>query len=492
MPFFSKSSEPPFHPPVHPYRGVAVSAQVMEQAMADCADFCRARLKPGSDVFVFYIDGLVSSLLLSEGVLKPLAKGFTRAADMAEAAVNGAVEVTCRPAPDMEAALNDLLNGFCVLVCPGGAASMDVRGADRRSISEPANENVVKGARDSFVETLRINTALVRSRVHTSSLKFRERVIGRQTGTRISLVYMDGLTDPELIKKVEARLDDIDVDRILTTSGIDGYLVDARMSAFPRIIYTERVDRFAGGLLDGRVGLFVNGIPGGMLMPVTLATLMRSADDYEKNYLVASGIIALRYLALLLALFLPGFYVAVTSFHQEMIPTPLMQSIIASKENVPFTTAIEVFILLISFEILVEAGIRLPQTVGQAVSIVGALVVGQATVEAQIISPVVVIIIALAGICGFALPDQDFAGAIRLWRMIFLASGAAAGLFGLMSAAAVLVWKLSGLETFDVPYLSPFAGGRGSNILNVISRRPVRDVKLRHTDLNPVNLRRQK
>ncbi len=273
---------------------------------------------------------------------------------------------------------------------------------------------------------------------------------------------------------------------------MEEYLIDQR-TVFPLILTTERTDKLCSHLVEGRVGLLADGLPTAYILPVTLPQFLRAMQDDASRPLMSSVLRVLRYLSVLVTLLLPAFYTAVATFHQEMIPTRFALSVIASKQDVPFVTTMEVLIMLLAFEILQEAGLRLPQNIGQTVSIIGGLVVGQAAVDAKIVSPVVLIVVAAAGITGYTMPNQDFANALRLWRFLICVAAALMGLFGITIAMAVMLYRLASLETFGVPYLTPFAGpprrpGQNSALL----RLPVRQVKLRDDLLRPENERSQR
>ena len=261
------------------------------------------------------------------------------------------------------------------------------------------------------------------------------------------------------------RLKSLDVDSLATTAAAEEYLTGSRKTAFPLLQYTERTDRFVTALLAGRVGILIDGLPLAYLAPVNLGRLMDSPEDLSRDFVSASALRVLRYAALLVTLLLPGLYVAMAAFHQEMLPTALLQSVIESKQNVPFPTIIEVLFLLLAFEILQEAGLQLPQSIGQTVSIIGGLVVGSAAVEAKLISPAALIAVSVAGICGFALPERDFADAIRIWRLVLAVAASIAGLFGLTAAVLLLVARLAGLQSYGAAYLAPFSAASGGGAI---------------------------
>ncbi|MBQ4601102.1 MAG: spore germination protein [Oscillospiraceae bacterium] len=446
----------------------------------------------GFILYAYAIDGLVSGGDISDYVLKPIAQSlqgdtvqklYDRALD---GTVYNAVADRCA---DLDAVALKLVNGFCVVLFPGaGAVAYEVKTPEKRSLSAPEVENTVKGPKDAFVETVRSNTSLIRRHLRSPELRVFEMQVGRRSLTNVSVIWLEGITNPHLVAKMKHRLQSIDIDGMLSPSSVEEYVTGSRPTAFPLMQYTERTDRFCQGILDGRVGLLVDGLPLGYLAPTDLGDLMKSPEDRGKDYVSASAIRILRYGAMLISLLLPGVYIAMATFHQEMIPLELLRAMIESKQSVPFSTVVEVLGLLIAFELLQESGVHLPQAIGQSVSIIGGIVVGTAAVEAKIVSPAALIAVSIAGVCGFVQPNRDFAEAIRIWRFVLAGLGAVAGLFGVTAGLLMLLVHLSGLTCLDVPYLSPFSRIQGASLL----RKPLRQDTQRDPQLRPLDRRNQK
>ena len=480
--------EPP-HPRKNPKYPVPINIENLRRIFGGAADFTVRQIIAGPErrrLWVCSIDGLVSSSEISDFVMKPLLETPSPVSlETAKTVIYNAVEV---PVPNMDRAAELLVNGFClVLFGEDQAAGFEVKTGEKRSISAPEVENTIKGAKDAFTETVRTNTSLLRRHLRTPELRLEEQTVGRRSLTNVTICSIAGITKPGLVEAVSRRLGNIDVDGLLTPAAVEEYLSGGRKTAFPLLIYTERADRFAWGLMAGRVGVLVDGLPLGYLLPCCLKDFMASPEDQGGNYIVASAIKFLRYLSLAAALLLPGIFTAVCLYHQEMIPSAWLRAIVESRDAVPFSVGAEVILLLAAFELLQEAGLHLPQNLGQAVSIIGGLVVGSAAVDASLISPAALIVVAAAGICGFALPQRDFADGVRVWRFGIALGGLAAGLAGV---TLVLIWMLlhlGDLESLGRPYLYPLSRGRLPSLRSRLERN-----KYRPWELEPQNVRNQR
>ena len=491
-----------YHPLRKPEFPGPPEAEALEALFRGCGDFRAVPLRLGGaegrlTARLCYLDGLVDGEAVGEAVLRPLTEEarFGTASTQEEAAALAGEALawfySFHLRRSLEETVEDLLTGCCVLVFSGLAVTFETRARLGRSVEQPETEKTVKGAKEAFTETYRQNTSLLRRRVRSPELKLRETTVGRRSRTKVGILYIEGLTDPLLPERIQSRLESLDLDGLLSTGDLEEYLPE-RTSPFPQMLATERPDRFAMALLQGQAGLLVDGLPLGFLFPATLAETLRVPEDAAAHYTVASALTLLRYLALLISLFLPSLYVAVSMYHHEMIPTRLMLSIIQSKQDVPFSTAGETLGMLVAFELLQEAGLRLPATIGQSVSIIGALIVGQSAVEAKVISPVAVIVVAIAGITGYTMPNQDMAAALRLCRFAMVLLALCLGLFGMVAGSLLLIYYLCTLEPFGTAYMSPFCDGELRQILETLLRPPLKWMKYRLPWLKPVNKRRQK
>jgi len=467
-----------------------VDGRALTAQFEDAADFeTRKVLCGGQLLTVLFLDGLTSGGDIAEQVVRPLAQMTDEAREevLYTRALQGGVWCASVKEPEStQQAAELLVNGFCVILFPksGKALGCEVKTGEKRSPSPPETENTVKGAKDAFTETLRTNTSLVRRHLRTPGLRLTETVIGKRTLTKVTVCWIDRLTDPELPRRMQERLSSIDIDGALSPAAIEEYVTGSRRTAFPLLEYTERTDHFCQGLLDGQVGLLTDGLPLGYLAPVGLGRLMRSPEDRATDFFSASMLRLLRYAALGVSLLLPALYAAMAMFHQQMLPTKLLLSIIESKQNVPFSTLLEVLGLLCAFELLQQAGLHLPQAVGTAVSIIGGLVVGTAAVDAKLVSPAALIVTASSGICGFTLPNRELSDAVRLWRFVLTVLAGIWGLFGVTVGLLLLLTELAGLESLGRSYLSPFgrAEVKGALVRPRLVRQKWRDGALKPMD----------
>ena len=448
----------------------------------DAGDFNVRKLKCGKfTLYGYAIDGLTSGADISEYVFKPIAEELWAEtmeelyANALEGAVVNSVAKDCK---DLTQTAKLLVNGFCVVLFPGvGAIAFETKTGEKRSLAAPDVEHTAKGPKDAFVETVRTNTSLVRRHLRTPDLRLYETTVGRRSLTNVTVVWIDGLTNDELVQRMKKRLDTIDIDGMLSPASVEEYITGSRKTAFPLLQYTERTDRFCNGLLKGRVGLFVDGLPLGYLAPVDIGYLMNSPEDLGRDYISASWVRLMRYGALLVGLLLPAIYIAFTTFHRNLIPAMLLQIIDESRDGLPYSAVWEVLGLLMAFELLQESGVHLPQSIGQSVSIIGGIVLGSAAVDAGVISPMALIVVSITGISGFVLPNRDFAAAIRVSRFGLALAASAAGLTGLGIGLTVLVIHLLRLKSLGVPYVVLFEP-------NILRRRMVKN-KNRDKHLHP-------
>lgn len=419
------------------------------------------------------VDGLIKESAVDENVLESLermpvfnkCKSQKKAVSLLE---DGYVNHTSvKKTAELKECIESVLNANFVLIFEkeNCAFIFDIKGFELRSIEEPESESVVKGSKDGFSEPVRINTAIIRRHIRSHNLVIKQLQLGSVAKTTVVLIYMKNIADASLVTSVETSLKNADIKSISSLGQIENALSGGSSFVVPKILYTERADKLCANILNGRVGVITDGFPTAFIAPANLAMFLQAPEDYSSNPVFASFIRIIRYLCLLLNLFLPAIYLAVVNFSPEILPTKLASSILQAKYGMPFSAFSEIFIMLIAFEILIEAGLRLPNGVGQAVSIVSGIILGDAAVAANIASPAVVMLTAAAGITSFVLPYQALADSLRVIRFLLMIAANFAGLFGVYTGAFLIALYFNSAESFGLPYLSPFSTGTVSSWL---------------------------
>lgn len=450
---------------------IEANLEVLKNIFKDCSDVVTREFvfaqKEQIKLALIYTDGMVDKNLIGEQIMKALAlevpmtsgsSEITRANAFHFIKMRGLCTEQVKESSSLDEILDAVLYGDTVLLVDGHATALinSSKGWQTRAIEDSKTEMVVRGPRESFVETLRVNTSMIRRKIITPDLKIESMVLGKVTKTHIAILYINGIVSEKLVKEVKKRLSRIKIDGILESGYIEELIRDDPLSIFPTISHTDRPDRVAANLLEGRVAIIVDGTPVALTMPYYFIESIQTPDDYYENYFFASAVRLLRLASLVIALTLPSLYVAIVSFHQEMLPTPLLLSIAAQRESVPFPVFVEALFMEIAFEIIRESGIRLPRPVGQAVSIVAALIIGQAAVEAGLVAGATIIVVALTAMASFT---TYYSGSItlRLLRFPLMFLAATLGLFGLISGVILIVVHMASIRSFGVPYLDPIA-----------------------------------
>lgn len=451
-------------------------------------------------LFVAYIDGLTDSDLIQESVIRALFQNILWQGK--EGNIVNLVAMQGIETPDMkevdklEEAILEILAGNTGVWIEGYEKSFVIssKKLPTRGVEESNTETVIRGPKDSFNESLRTNTALIRRRIRDTGLKIQQRKIGKRSHTDVALVYMEEFVQPQLLEEIEERLTHFEIDGIFDSGMLEQMLEQRSFSPFPQIQATQRPDKAASSVLEGRVAIVVDNSPEVLLAPTTLNCFYQASDDYYNRVEVATFARILRYFASFLAVALPGLYLSVAMYHTELLPTSLALSFASARSGVPFPIVVEVLLMELAFELLREAGLRLPGRLGGTIGIVGGLIVGQAAVEANLVSTIVVIVVALTAIAAFSVPNEGFAAAYRILKFFFIIMSAWLGLYGLMLGILLMLIHLSSLKSFGIPYLMPAVSGEIADYndkkdfvfrypIFAMKKRPIFTVKSQQTRL---------
>lgn len=426
---------------------------------------------PRVQILVAHLDGMVDVVSLTNGVIRPILEGTLYASEhiskepprrkVAYALLKQQLIhiSTVKETDSLEKALEYIGRGFAVLFVEGVSRGLacEVKGWAERDVAEPGTEATVRGPRQGFVENSRVNTSMLRRMIVSPLLWVEEMQVGAITKTTITIAHIKGIADDGVVEEVRRRIRSIEVDSILESGYIEEYIEDAPYSPFPTILRTERPDKVAAALLEGKVAIITDGTPFALVVPATFTSFFVASEDYYERYFIGTFMRLLRIVAFFVSLISPSIYVAITTFHQEMLPTPLILSIAAQREGVPFVAVIEALFLELSFEFLREAGIRRPKVIGPAISIVGALILGEAAVRAGLVSSALVIVVAATSIASFISPIYSMAINVHLLRFPILFLAGSLGLFGVIMGLSAILIHLSSLRSFGVPYLEPLS-----------------------------------
>ena len=456
--------------------------------LEDCDDVVYREFRVGSKqqygFALIFVDGLIDRDMINEEVLKSLMLDIRRAnmnpgvfsRNIFTLAFNGAVTTgEVEEEEYLDRAIVSLLAGDSLLLIDGYKKVIVIgsKGWPNRGVQEPQTEAVIRGSRDGFSETLRTNTALLRRRLRDPGLKIKQIRLGVRSKTDVAIAYMDSIVDKNVLYEVEKRLRSINMDGILESGYIEQFIEDSWYSPFPQVQNTERPDSTAAAILEGRVAIITDNTPFVLLVPVTINMLFQSAEDYYERWFIASFIRIMRYVSALISLTLPSIYIAITSYHPGLIPTDLALYIAGTRTGVPFPAYIEAVVMEVTLELLREAGIRLPGPIGQTIGIVGGLVIGQAAVQAGLVSPIMVIVVAVTAISSFALSSYSIGISFRFLRFFLIALSAIFGLYGLMLGLLIILIHLCSLKSFGVPYLSPLVGNTYYELGDSFIRVPI-------------------
>lgn len=430
---------------------------------------------------LLYIDGMVDEAAITNSVLQPLLlKNSITMQEQNDANRSGRISIkhSKQPKINLEAFIyngliphnsvsketefeNVIINvnsGFCALFVDtiGTGFCVETKGFQGRSISEPINESIIRGSQEAFVENIRINTSMLRKIVNNEKLVIEEVEVGKISRTKVAICYIENIANDDLVAETKYRINNLNIDYLLSSGQLEQFIKDNPSNSFPQSLVTERPDRVSNYLLNGRVAIIVNGSPFSLVVPAIFIDFLSSAEDKNSNYHFSNFLRFIRGIALFFAIFLPGMYVAITNYHQELIPSELLFALANAREAIPFPVIFEIILMEVSFELIREAGLRVSSSFSTTIGIIGALILGEAAVSANIVSPILIIVVAFTGICGFAIPDFSLTSSIRMYRFAYIILGFLAGFLGIAFGFFVHFILLTSLSSFGVPYFSPY------------------------------------
>lgn len=463
-------------------RNLLSTVQKIKDIFGQDHDFCirDVELFGNIEASIIYINSITDKNAISEEVIRPLTDFKLESKEDSEELKRIILKrvlfhADVKTETHLDRIVQALLHGSTLLIIEGvrDVFLINTFQMDKRSIAQPETEQVIRGPRDGFIENISSNTALIRSRLPVPEFRVKAMQVGTLTKSSVAYCYIEGIVNPALVEDVKKRLDSIDVDRILDAGYIEQFIQDNPRSPFPQIKSTERPDVVVGNLVEGRVAIMVDGSPFALIAPATFTQFYQTSEDYNERFIMASMIRMIRLISLLFSLIMPSLYVAVLSYHPELIPTSFAVAITSGRAGVPFPALVEVFLMELAMEILREATVRMPKQVGGALSIVGVLVIGQAAVSAGFVSPITVVVLALTTVGSFATPAYNMAIGFRMMRFPLLLITGIFGFYGLILGLLFVNNHVLSLKSFGVPYLSPVAPINLSGLKDTAIRAPL-------------------
>ncbi|HEY5563507.1 MAG TPA: spore germination protein [Clostridiaceae bacterium] len=450
------------------------------------------KLQNKKDAFIAYLDGMVDRNIINNFILRPLMNDpsslntedsiFERVIE-----TNQAKKLTIQ-----KDVIYGILTGDTAVYLDGKDYYVlcETKGFEKRAVDKPHNEAVIKGSQEAFSENLRTNITLIRKIIKNNNLTTEFLEIGDENRNLCAITYLKGIINPAIVDEVKRRINGIKTDFINGSGMLEQFIEDSPMSIIPTVLSTERPDVVASHIVEGKISIIAEGTPFAIIVPITISALLVSPEDSALRWQYGTLLRIIRIIALFLATLLPGIYIAITTYHQEMIPTELLLAIAIARENVPFPTIVEILLMEFSFELIREAGVRIPGMLGTTIGIIGVLVVGQASVQADLVSPVLIVIIATTGLANYTIPDFSFSTGIRIIRLFFIILGAFLGFYGISIGIVILLSFLVDMKSFGVPFLS-ISIPKTRKSFNKFIKYPIWKQELRPDEVNPLKLRRQ-
>lgn len=485
------------------------NVQYFKGLFKDCDDILFREIEIGDEhkvkIIVIFVDGMANKEFVSDSAIQSL---FWKD-DLNHIPVDETYELffnrifkeaiasaELKKEDKIETIIDDILSGDTALLVENMDKCIVIGSRDgpSRSIEEPKTETVIRGPRDGFNEIMKFNLALVRRRIKDPKFKVKFKQVGRRSRTTVAVLYIDDIVDKKLLDEVKKRLDNVDIDAVLDSAILENLIEDNYLSPFPQVENTERPDSVAAALYEGRVGLIVDNSPFALIVPATMGTLIQSSEDYYERWSQTTIIRIIRIIAMFLSFTAPALYIAITAYHPGLLPTKLIYFLAASRINVPFPSVVEAILMELTMELLREAGTRVSGPIGSTIGIVGGLIIGQAAVDAGIVSPLMIIIVAVTTISTFAIPSYEMATGFRTVRFTFIALAGVLGLYGVVLGIIVLLSHFIILSSFGIPFTSPFSGLgiEEGDLKDTLVKAPIQRLWLRPGFTNPKNKRRMR
>lgn len=427
---------------------------------------------------LIYLKGLINEDLVNKNILKilELNEKLVETNNLFNIIYDDMIAIAeINRSKELNQLIKTILEGDTVFLLEGSneAALVGTSGLEFRAINEPESESVIRGSRVGFIENFKINVSLVRQEIKDPNLRIDTMEVGNHSNQKIAICYIEGIVREDILNEVVRRVNSIDIDFAPDSGFIEQWIEDNILSPFPQILDTERPDRVAYNILKGKVAILVEGTPFALLMPITFGDTLKSIEDYNQRWLISSLLRPLRLISFYMTLFLPALYVALVSYHPELIPSQLLFTITSAREGIPFPSLVEALIISFFYEVLQEAGTRLPQKISQTIGIVGGIIIGQIAVMAGLVTPIMVIVISLTGICAFTIPNYSFAIGLRILRFAAIFAAAILGLYGIILIFIMIYIHMANLRSIGVPYTQSFASNNLLDLKNVVIRVPI-------------------
>ncbi len=460
--------------------------KLIDERIKDCDDIKCRKMKLGREekveACIYYVEVAINNLTIEETVIGKLINRLwnMEPAEQYEYIKDNALGITdVKELKDINEVIMGIMIGDGVVLIDGydKAIKIKSKGYPMMGVGESNMEKVMRGSREGFADALKANTALVRKRIRSDKFKVKEKIIGDLSNTTVAIAYVEGVARESVINEVNERLSNLNVEGLTDTGIIEQLTEESELSPFPQYQTTERPDKAAMEIINGRVALFVDNTPVALLLPTSYGSFFQTADDYYNRFQIVSFARMIRYVAAIIAMTFPAFYLAAITYHPEILPTSLVMTLQWARVNVPFPAFIEVVIMELAFELLREAGVRIPGPMGSTIGIVGGLIIGQAAVTAGVVSPIIVIVVAVTALASFAIPNDELASAFRILKYFSIVLAAFYGFFGIIVAALFVVGHLCRLKSFGFPYMMPYVASdvnKNRDLKDSIIRYPMR------------------